>query len=613
MMPVFAAMVVSLRTGDTRVSQVVQWLSRPFEPFWESTRGYNGNTLRRDLLAGLTVSVVALPQAMAYAFIADVPMEYGVYAVIIQCFVGSLFNSQKFLSLGPTNTQSLLVASTVTRLAEGSTPLFLQLVIALTLLKGVIQMVMAMARLGGLVRYVSQSVIIGFTAGAGVLIAAGQVNWMLGFAVQRSKEQWPGIVGIIQRLIPQLHEIKPMSIMVGLGCLAIVIGARKIAKLAPGPLIAVVLAGLFVAFNGYTDDQLPLMPELPTAAEALHIFQLPHLTFAQVEQLFGGALALALLGLLEAYSIGKTIAAKTGQTINANQELFAQGMTNTFSSFFQCIPGSGSFARSALNHYAGAATAYAGIFNAIFVAVIFILFSRWATCIPMAALAAILMVIAWGLLDFRHFFKLCRSNRSDAAVFAITFLATLFIPLSYAVFVGIFLNLAQFIQRSSQLHLVEMVRSSAGPFVERPLVEKHGNRVVLFLQMEGDLFFGVADELRSRLTRIYQSRCRVVIFRLKRTHAIDSTVMQVMDDFAKQMSESGRYVVLCGVRDDLMDHMKQYGLVNTIGNENVFPTSYGIFASAQRALDRAQVLISGSIDASEIADQEDLEGWSYEI
>lgn len=595
------------------MTQMVQWLRRPFEPFWESTRGYNRNKLQRDMLAGLTVSVVALPQAMAYAFIADVPMEYGVYAVIVQCFIGSLFNSQKFLSLGPTNTQSLLVASTITRLAGGNPTLYLQLVITLTLLKGLIQMAMALARLGGLVRYVSQSVITGFTAGAGVLIAVGQINWMLGFSVQRSKEQWPGIVGIVQRLVPQIDQIKPISIAVGLACLVIVIGARKLARLAPGPLFAVVLSGVFVAVMGYGNEQLPLMPQLPTASEALHIFKWPHLSFAQVELLFAGALALALLGLLEAYSIGKTIAAKTGQSINANQELFSQGMTNTFSSFFQCIPGSGSFARSALNHYAGAATAYAGIFNAVFVAAIFLVFSRWATCIPMASLAAILFVIAFGLLDFGHFFKLCRSNRSDATVFAITFLATLFIPLSYAVFVGIFLNLAQFIQRSSHLHIAEMVRSSAGPFVEQPLQEKHGQRTVLFLQMEGDLFFGVADELRQRLTRIHMSGSRVVIFRLKRTHAIDSTVMQVMQDFALQMSESGRYVVLCGVRDDLMEDMQQYGLVDTIGQENVFPTRFGIFASAQRALDRAKQLVGGSIDTSEMIDQEDLEGWSYEI
>lgn len=595
------------------MSQLAQWIRTPFIPFWESTRGYDASKLRQDVLAGLTVSVVALPQAMAYAFIADVPMQYGVYALIIQCFIGSLFNSQKFLSLGPTNTQSLLVASTITRLAGGQPELYLQLVIGLTFIKGLIQVVMAVARLGGLVRYVSQSVITGFTAGAGVLIAAGQMNWLLGFSVQRSKEHYPGIVGIIQRLLPHLNEIKPMSVIVGIGCLLIVIGARKVARLAPGPLLAVVAAGLFVAAMGYSNEQLPLMKQLPTASEALHLFQLPQLSFAQVEQLLGGALALAILGLLEAYSIGKTIASKTGQSINANQELLCQGMTNAVSSFFQCIPGSGSFARSALNHYAGAATGYAGIFNAIFVAIIFVLFSRWATFIPMASLAAILFVIAFGLLDFEYFFKLCRSNKSDATVFAITFLATLFIPLSYAVFVGIFLNLAQFIQRSSQLHIAEMVRSSAGPFVEQPLQEKHGKRTVLFLQMEGDLFFGVADELRTRLTRIHKSGSRVVIFRLKRTHAIDSTVMQVMEDFAKQMSESGRHIVLCGVRDQLMEEIRQFGLLGTIGQENVFPTSYGIFASAQRALDRAKELVGGSIDAREIADQEDLEGWSYEI
>ncbi len=322
---------------------------------------------------------------------------------------------------------------------------------------------------------------------------------------------------------------------------------------------------------------------------------------------------MSLLGLMEVYSIGKTVGDPTEEPVQANRELFSQGMINTIASFFQCIPGSGSFSRSALNRFAGAKTPLAGAFNGLFVAAIFCLLAPWATYVPMACLAAILFVIAFGLVDFAYFTRVMRSNRADAAVCIITFLATLFVPLSYAVFVGIFLNLALYLQRASQLHLAEMVRTNAGPFIERPLQEKQGSRRVLFLQVEGDLFFGVADELRDRLARIQNEPGRVVIFRLKRTHSIDSTVMQVLEHFTKQMQARDGHVLLCGVKPSLMEVIRKFGLLQTIGPKNVFETSFGVFASAQHALNRAKELIGGSIDASGIADQDDLESWAYEI
>jgi len=588
--------------------------TRVLQPMIASSRGYNVTSLRRDALAGLTVAVVAVPQCMAYALIAGVPVQYGLYSLIIQCLVGSLFNSQRFLSVGPIITQSLLVASTVTRLVSpGSPELYLQLVIGLTLFKGVIQLAMAGARLGGLVRYVSQSVIVGFTAGAGVLIAAGQIHWFLGFAVEKSSKDWPGVVGIFQQLLRHIDEVRWVSALLGLGCLLAVVFAKRISRFIPGPLIAVIGAAAVVALFSWTDNDLALMGQLPPAGELVDIFKMPQLSIYQVERLFGGAVALSLLGLLEVYSIGKTIANKTGDNVSANQELFSQGLTHIVSAFFQCMPGSASFSRSALNHYAGARTAYAGIFNGIFSAVIFFGLAHWVGYVPMTALAAILFVIAYGLIDVAYLTRVIRSNRADAVVCIITFVATLTVPLAYAVFVGIFLNLALYLRRASQLHLAEMVPTGAGPFIERPLQEKNGGRRVMFLQIEGDLFFGVADELQNKLAKIQSDPVRVVIFRLKRTHSIDSTVMQVLEQFTRDMQAHGGHVLLCGVRPELLEVMSRFGLVKTIGEDNVFETGYGVFTSAQRALDRARELVKGSIDTDGLPEKDEVEGWAYEI
>jgi len=570
-------------------------------------RAYNLRKARADAVAGLTVAVVAVPQSMAYAIIAGVPAEYGLYTVIIQCLIGSLFNSQRFLSVGPINTQSLLVAATVTRVVStfvepgmdqaAINAVYLELVILLTLIKGALQLGLAAAQLGNLVRYVSGSVIIGFTAGAGVLIAAGQINNFLGFATERTAENWPGLIGIAQRLMPHLHELSVHSILMGAVSLAIVIGARFISEMAPGPLLAVVVSAVVVGLVGWTQAELPLVKQLPSGLPA---FDVPTFSWARAEALLSGAFALALLGLMEAYSIGKSIAGKTGDRISANQELLSQGFTNTVSAFFQCIPGSGSFSRSALNYYAGARTLYAGVFNSLFVALFFLLFSPLARYIPMASLAAILFVIAYGLIDWRAFRRMLRTSRADAVVCGTTFLSTLFIPLEYAVFVGIALNIALYMRRASQLHMNEMVQSRGGPLQERPVNDRSGESSVVFLSLEGDLFFGVADELQTQLTNVARSGVRVIILRLKRTHMIDATVLTVLEQFAANMRERDRYLLLCGVRPELHDKLRAFGLSRAIGEENIFETQFGVFSSAKAALRRARDLVGQSIDADEL-------------
>ncbi len=566
----------------------------------DEARRYTWRKAGCDLVAGATVAAVAIPQSMAYAEIAGVPLQHGLYTVIVQCLIGSLFNSQRFLSVGPINTQSLLVFSTVAAIVDPRDERFLTLVIALTLLKGLMQMAMAGLKLGTLVRYVSRAVIVGFTAGAGVLIAAKQIKNLLSVAPVRPDDPsaaWPGLTGIFRGLGPVLGEAHWQSVAIGLGALAVMLVARRVHRLVPGPLIAVVCAGAAVYLLGWTGGELVLVPELP---QGLPGFRLPALSWAEAESLLGGALALSLLGLMEAYSIGQTIASRTGQRISANQELLSQGFTNFVSSFFQCIPGSGSFSRSALNYYAGAKTLYSGVFNAVFVATVFLLFAPLARFVPMAALAAVLFVIAAGLIDWRAFDRMRRTNRADAIVCLATFAFTLFIPLEYAVFVGVALNLALYLRRTSRLHMSEMVRAQGGPFQERPVTDSTGQRSVVFLSLEGDLFFGVADELHDQLIQAAGSGVRVVILRMKRTHMIDATALGVLEQFVGSMRERGGHVILCGVTPEMHDKLQCYGLAQLIGEEHIFETRYGVFASAKAALRRARQLIGHSIDADSI-------------
>lgn len=586
---------------------------RPFQPLLRTLRRYDRRDFRADLLAGLTVSVVEIPQAMAYALVAGVPPQYGIYTSIIQGILGALLSSSEHLTTGPTNTQSLLIAAAVQRLvANPADPIYLEMVFALALLKGLTQLFFAFAGLGSLIRYIGRSVILGIASGAGVLIIVGQLQHVLGLHITEDEVTLglPGILDTLHRVLLHLQHINPRAVLIAAGALVIIVGCRLFSPFAPGALMAVVLSAVAVWLSGWTSEVLPLVPTLPQSLPGFHV---PHVSLSQIESLVPGALALALLGLIESVAIVKSIASHTGERIDPNQEFFAQGLKNALTSFFQCIPGSGSFTRSALDYHAGGRTRFAAVFNALFVMAIYLAAAPAASHIPLASLAAVLLVIAINLIDWRYFVRVWRTSRADAAVFAITFLATILLPLTYAVFIGIFVNLALYLRNASRLHIAEMVRTSGGPFVERPVHDRQGQRKLIFLQLEGDLFFGVADELQDQLSSIAASGVRVVILRLKRTHSIDVTALGVLEQFARLMASRGGHVILCGVKPELREVLDRYGLVKVLGRQNVFEAGYGVFTSAKRALDRARQLLGSSLDIAALDLGEESEGWAFEI
>ena len=553
-------------------SAVARHVTAPLGRAAADARAYSPTAFRRDAVAGATVAAVAVPQSIAYAVIAGVPPEYGIYTVVFQCLVGSLLNSQPLLSVGPINSQSLLVASIATRAVGGPGEAYLAFVFALTLSKGLIQLAMAAGRVGSLVKYVSRSVIAGFTAGAGVLIAAGQVAAFLGFEkAPLDLGRTPylltfGVQSDVARTAARLGEASWRAALLGLAALAVVVVGRRISRYLPGPLIAVVGCGVLVWALGWTTFGFTRIPPIP---EGLPGPSVPWVPQALWGDLVLGAYALALLGLIEAYSIGKAIAADVGGDVDANQELFGQGFTHAVTAFFSCIPGSASFSRSALNHQIGAATAFAGLFNAGFVLVAFLLLAPVAGFVPMSAIAAILFVVALGLIDVGYFRRALAASPDDAAVFAATFAATLFTPLKYAVFLGIGLNLALQLRRTATLHASRLVPTDDGHFREAEPGEPAGD--VAILQLDGDLFFAVADDLAGELAALEASGARAFVVRLRRAHMADATVLGVLEAFARRNRAAGRSVWLCGVSRRLARALEAAGVTAAIGGDRVIP------------------------------------------
>jgi sulfate permease, SulP family len=588
-------------------------IRRSFAPLLATLRGTSRESLARDLMAGVTVAAVEVPQAMAYALVAGVPPHYGLYASVVHGLVGAVFSSNERLSTGPTNSQSLLAAAIVARLvgqlAEEPDPaLYLELVFALALLKGLFQLGFAAARMGTLVRYVSQSVIVGFSAGVGVLIAIGQLPHFLGLAA--APQAGRAGLGALAEVVARLGETDPRALAIGAGSLALLLGLRRLSSLLPGALLALGVAALAVQITGWGEAGLALVGDVGAGWPEPGV---PLRGLGAAELLVGGALALAALGSIETVAIGRAMASRTAVPVRPDREIFAQGLANAAGAFVQCIPGSGSFTRSALLHEAGARTRLAGIFQAVGVAVFLALLGGQIRHVPLASLAAILLVVAFRLVDLRYLLRVVRTLPSDALVCVATFLATLLVPLHLALFLGIFLNGALYLRESSRLHMSAILSTASGTYVERPLHDALGRRRVLLLQFEGSLFFGVADELRAHLDRVLQSDVRAVVIRLKRTHALDATVLHVLEAFATRMRAEGRHVILCGVTPGVLALLRRFGLVARLGEANVFETGRGVFSSAQAALRRAAMLAGAELDQT-VLDAPDLaDGPEYEI
>ncbi len=568
--------------------------SAPARELIQTFAEYDLAAFMADSMAGLTVAVVELPQAMAYAMIAGVPAAYGIYTSIVQGIIGSLLASNDLLATGPTNTQSLLIAATVSRVigqsgAQAGPALYLKLAIGLTVVKGLVQILFATARLGALVRYVSRSVIVGFTAGAGILIIFGQLPNFLGLQTGSGASSLPGLLGSVPRLLWHVGDVNAHALGLGFGLLVLLVALRRWQPRAPGPLIVVVLGAIVVAAMHWTSGELSLVGRLPGSLPKPSI---PAIDLQQAESLIGGAVALAILGMIETVGIGKSVAMKTGQRIDANREFMAQGIANLVGGCFQNIPGSGSFTRTALNQMAGARTRLAGVFNSLIIAGLFLALGSEARYIPLTALAAVLFIVAWGLIDWRQILRILRTSPGEAGICLATLFAALVLPLSYAIFVGVILSISLYLRRAGQLQLQELVQSRSGLFLERPVDRADGPRPrMVFLQVGGDLFFGVAHELEDRLLAIEEHGAQVIILRLKRCPSIDTTTLTVLQRVIGGIQDRGGHVILCGVQPQVEKKLVQFGLIDQLGRENVIPASRGGFESAKQAIHHGRSLL----------------------
>jgi len=531
-------------------------------------------TLRADVLAGLIGALVVLPQGVAYATLAGLPPQFGLSCAILPAVVAALWGSSWHQVSGPTNAIALVVFATMTPLASPGTDAYLELVLTLALLVGLLQFAMGVARLGALVNFISHTVVVGFTAGAGLLIIAAQLKNFFGVPIPSGS----GFFEALRLFGRGVANLDPWITATGMATLVVAVAAKRFVPRIPYMVVAMVagsFAGYALLVTGVA--KVPVVGALPSGVA---VFSLPSSDPETWRKIFPAALALTVLGLTEAVSIARSVAVKSGQRIDGNQEFIGQGLSNIVGAFSSACPSSGSFNRSGVNYESGAQTPLAAVFAAALLFVVLLAVAPLAAYLPLAVMAGLLFVVARNLIDVAEMRRIFRTSRGDALVLAVTFLSTLALQLEFAIFVGVLASLLVYLQRTTHPHLTPVTPDSASP--QRRFVPAEAARAagpvdcpqLALLRVDGSLFFGAVEHVRDELhaARVEAPDRRHILLIGSGINFIDVAGAELLVAEAKLSRDAGGALYLCNLKPAVRDLLERGGHLDHIGRDRVFGT-----------------------------------------
>ena len=529
----------------------------------------NRHTLRADLLAGLTGSIILVPQGVAFATIAGMPPEYGLYAAMVPAIVAALFGSSWHLVSGPTTAISIVVLATLSPMAEPGSAAFVSLALTLSLMVGVVQLALGLMRLGVLVNFVSHTVVVGFTAGAAVLIACSQVKNFFGLSIPRQASA----AEVLSTLATHLGEVHGPSTAVAAATLAVSVLSRKLVPRVPHMIVGMVAGGVLAWVMARVLGPQAAVPTVGALDVLLPPLSMPDLSPATLSMLLPSALALSLLALTEAVSIARAMALRSGQRIDGNQEFIGQGLSNLAASFFSGYPSSGSFNRSGLNQTAGAQTPLAAVFSAVLLVGVLYFVAPWAAHLPVPAMAGVLFLVAWGLFDWHHIGQILRSSRAESAVLLVTFISTLVMQLEFAIYLGVLLSLMVYLSRTSRPGLDDVKPDpEPGRYHFSHDTGLPDCPQLKMLRLNGSLFFGAIDHVEGEFTAV-DERCptqKHLLLVTSGMNFVDLAGADLLAREARRRQRLGGGLYLFNVKPEVMNTLQGGGQAAEIGADNVF-------------------------------------------
>ncbi len=540
----------------------------PFLRWWPMV---NAGTLKVDLLAGLIGAIIVLPQGVAFATLAGMPPEYGLYAAMVPAVVAALWGSSWHLVSGPTNAISLVVFATMSTIAEPGSAGYVSLVLTLTFMVGLMQLAMGVARLGTLVNFISHTVVIGFTAGAALLIIASQVKNFFGIHIPHGTM----FFRIFSTLFTHVGDINPYVLLVGLITLLSGVVLRNWMPKIPYMIVAILVGSLVaLALNQSFGADITGIKTIGALPGALPPLSMPHFSFDTMRELISVAVAVTGLALTEAASIARAIALKSGQRIDGNQEFIGQGLSNILGAFFSGYPSSGSFNRSGVNFEAGAATPLAAVFSAGFLILVLFAVAPLAAYIPIASMAAILFLVAWGLFDFHHIGSIIRTSRAETAVLSSTLIATLVMHLEFAILAGMLLSLLLYLSRTSQPAVRALVPNKHEPQRKFHLVHAGAAECpqLKIVRIEGSIYFGAVNHVGEMLHDISQShpRQRHLLIMAKSINFVDIAGAELLAEEARRRRQQGGRLWFYSVRQSAEEMLRKPEYAEEFGADAFF-------------------------------------------
>lgn len=526
-------------------------------------QSYNRQDLFDDVLASLTIAVVLLPQAIAFALIAELPPQVGLYTAIVGGIVGAMWSSSRQIHTGPANAISLLVLSSLAVMVTPGTPEFIVAAGMLAVMAGIFQLTMGLARLGMLVNFVSHSVIVGFSSGAAILIVVNQVRRLLGleFSSHTLVETLYGV------LVTILDTHWPTAAL-GFGTIGVIIFIRKINPKLPAALISMVLASTIVYLFALNQRGVDVIGQLPNSLPPFA--NLPIFDINFIARLSTGALAIGAIGLVQTTAISRAISARTGQRTDSNQEFIGQGLANIASGFFSGYACSGSFAISAIHLKSGAKTQLSSIFSALLVLIVLFTIAPLAAFLPRTALAGVLIVTAYGMIDRAEIRRIWQSTRGDAIIMLTTFTGTLFLSLEFAVLAGILLSFAHYIMKTSVPRVYAVLPDENFSHFVQQRADQAPCPQLGIIKISGDLYFGAVSHVEEMILEHLDRHPnqRFLLFRMHGVNQCDFSGIHMLETIRHTCQERGGDIFFMKVQPPSMALMKTTGFYDQLGADH---------------------------------------------
>ncbi len=540
-----------------------------FFPFLKWFRLVTKETIKADLSAGLTGAVIVLPQGVAFATIAGLPPEYGLYTAMVTPIIAALFGSSFHLVSGPTTAISIVVFSAISNYADPGSAEFISLSLTLTFLAGIYQLGFGLARLGVLVNFVSHTVVIGFTAGAAILIATSQMKSITGIFVPKGES----FLHTWMDMFDGIGDTNPYLLAIALVTLLSALLVKKYYPKMPNLLAGMVVGSLLALILKNYTDSIKLVGEIPAH---LPPFSAPEFSFETIRMLAPEAFAVALLGLIEAVSISRAVATKSSQRIDANQEFIGQGLSNTVGSFFSSYAGSGSFTRSGINYDAGARTPMSAIFAALSLMIIVLLIAPLTAYLPIAAMGGVILLVAYNLVDIHHIKTTLALSKSESAVLLTTFFATLFLELEFAIYLGVLLSLIFFLAKTSTPRIPTLSFDEPAGASHRKLVNIDSKPIkqcpqLKIIRIDMSIYFGSINHIQKRLTTIVDNeRIYHILVIGSGINFIDLAGIEALESEQLRLKKLGGGLYFLGLKSSVYEFAARSGFIKHVGSGNFF-------------------------------------------